>query len=125
MQAIPREALADHLRKALDSHDVTVDVLADRTKVTRATINALLDEPASGIVPERVYLRGHLSVLASELNLDREHTLDLFDAAFPAEPTTQDLSGAPRFGTGSFAVAAGLATVALIAVALAFANALG
>ena len=102
-----------------------MDVLADRTKVPRATINALLDEPASGIIPERVYLRGHLSVLASELDLDRSGTLDLFDDAFPTTPTTQDLTGAPRFGTGSVAVAAGLATVALLAVVLAFANALG
>ncbi len=125
MQGTPREALADHLRTSLEKADVTVDVLADRTKVPRATIRALLEEPISGIVPERVYLRGHLWVLAKELDLDRDTVLALFDAAYPEAPTTEDLAGAPRFGTGSVAVAAGLATVALLAVVLAFANALG
>lgn len=125
MQATAREALANHLRASLDERHVDVDVLADRTKVPRATIRALLEEPISGIVPERVYLRGHLSVLARELKIDRDETLALFDAAYPEAPTTEDLVNAPRFGTGSVAVAAGLATVALLAVVLAFANALG
>lgn len=70
-------------------------------------------------------MRGHLSVLSGELRLDRDESLALFDDAYPPEATTEDLFSGPRFGTGSVAVAAGLAGVAILAVVLAFASALG
>lgn len=124
MQSDACAKLADHLRQGIDAKNLDVDELAERTKVPRATIQSLLDEPTSSLLPERVYLRGHLSVLATDLCLDREQTLALFDDAYPAAPTTQDLIAQnPRFGTGSMAVAAGLACAAILAVVLAFVTA--
>ncbi len=120
-----KATLAQRLTRGLEKSNCTVDELADRTKVSRTTIHALLGRPCDGIVPERVYLRGHLSVLADDLGLNRSELLDQFDAAFPAAHCETNDESLPRFGTGSMAVAAGLAGVAILAVVLAFASALG
>ncbi|MEM7678269.1 MAG: helix-turn-helix domain-containing protein, partial [Myxococcota bacterium] len=55
--------LAKQLRAAIEDSKHTIDQLADRTKVPRTTILALVEEPIAAVLPERVYLRGHLKVL--------------------------------------------------------------
>lgn len=120
-----KAALANFLDRGLKKSNRSVDELADRTKVPRTTIRALLDRPSEGLIPERVYLRGHLSVLADDLRLDRTDALARFDEAFPVIDTRIVDDALPHFGAGSMAVAAGLAGVAILAVVLAFASALG
>lgn len=116
-----RSELAETLREQLKLTGMTVDGLAERTKIPRSTIRALLEEPISAVLPERVYLRGHTSTLARELGMDLDEVLRAFDARYPVDPPeTGDLeSGWAKRNT---IVGAGLGCFALIAVALAFAS---
>ncbi|MEL6186958.1 MAG: hypothetical protein AAFU79_20220 [Myxococcota bacterium] len=117
--------LARELHSALSGSDVTVDVLAERTKVPRMTILHFLDEPVSAVLPERVYLRGHLGVLAEELGADRGRLEAAFDAAHPADVSEKTpVPQRARFRAQSFAVTATLGGVALLSVVAAFVSAL-
>jgi len=116
-----KSELADTLREQLKRTGMTVDSLADRTKIPRSTIRALLEEPISAVLPERVYLRGHTATLAKELGMDIEEVLRAFDVRYPTDPpSTGDLESG--WATRSTIVGAGLGCFALIAVALAFAS---
>lgn len=114
--------LRHRLKEALERSQLDVDVLADRTKVPRGTIRSLMGEEVSAILPERVYLRGQVLLVAKELGLDANDTRDLFDAEHPMEPVrTGDLDH-PRFGAGTTVLAASLGGIALLAIVLAFAH---
>lgn len=117
--------LARHLETALAESGLSVDTVAERTKIPRTTILHLMKKPVSAILPERVYLRGHLRVLARELRTDPDDLVSLFDDAFPepvdAVPTEPERD---RFKSQSVAVSAALGGVALLSVVAAFMSAL-
>jgi hypothetical protein len=74
-------------------------------------------EPA--VLPQRVYLRGHLASLFAELEIDRALALDLFDRQYPRESKIEP-APEPRFGPVTMAIVAGLGCIAILAVILAF-----
>ena len=115
--------LAVQLRAAIEASQNTVDELADKTKVPRTTILALIEEPVAAVLPERVYLRGHLKVLAQSLKLDAEAMAAAFDVAYPVAPPPSDLVP-PESPARKLAVSAGLYGIALLAVVVAFATAM-
>ncbi|MBK8013408.1 MAG: helix-turn-helix domain-containing protein [Deltaproteobacteria bacterium] len=115
--ATTKGRLAEKLRKAIQESNVSVDELAARTKIPRSTIRALLDEPVSALLPERVYLRGHLSILARELEIDVRDTQDLFELENP-EPRTIDVLPPPRFSPNAIAVAAAIGGIAVFLIVL-------
>ena len=117
--------LAQHLQTSLSRAGMSVETLADRTKVPRTTILHLMAEPVSAILPERVYLRGHLGVLARELGTDVSACESLFDAAFPVALNPPESPERARFRTQSVAVSAALGGVAVLSVVAAFVSALG
>ncbi len=117
-------ALAGRLQKALDSANISVETLAERTKVPRSTILHLMGEPVSAILPEPVYLRGHLALLAVELGIGSQELVTLYDAENPMQDTRTDYGPSESFRRNTFAVGATLGGVALIAVVLAFASVL-
>ena len=99
--------------------------MAKSTKVPRSTLLALMDEPVSAVLPERVYMRGHLCVVARELGLDTGDIGGLFDRAYPVKEKAGAAPVAPRFSNGSLALMVGLGGVAVLAVVLAFARVVG
>ncbi len=111
--------LAEVLAAGMKRASVQVDDLAESTNIPRYTILSLLREPVSAVLPERVYLRGQLLVLARRVGLDEARALALFDDAYP-EPATRDIEVERRFPAGVMALAAGLGCVAILAVVLAF-----
>jgi hypothetical protein len=116
-----QQSLADYLQSEIEQASLSLDQLSDRTKIPRSTIRALLGDEGSALLPERVYLRGHLNVLLNEMQVaDGELGLRLFDLEYdqPIEPET--LEAAPTYGVGTMAVGAGLGCVALLAVIVAF-----
>jgi cytoskeletal protein RodZ len=117
-----RQALGDTLKRAIDARGTTLDAVAKSTKVPRSTLLALMDEPVSAVLPERVYMRGHLCVVARELGLDASEVGGLFDRAYPKQERAGLAPAGPRFSAGSLALMAGLGGVALLAVVLAFAR---
>ncbi len=115
--------LSQRLKQSLERSKVDVDTLAERTKIPRGTIRSLLGENVSAVLPERVYLRGQVVILARELGIDPEEARQWFDDENPvAHVTTEDLLEAPRFGPGTTIVAASLGCIALLAIVLAFVN---
>lgn len=120
-----RQTLADRLKGAMSQRGISVEAVAETTKIPRSTLQALLDEPVSAVLPERVYLRGHLGVVANELGLDRSEMNDLFDAAYPPRQDVSLGPVGPRFSAGSMALVASLGGMALLAVVLAFARVVG
>jgi cytoskeletal protein RodZ len=112
--------LSQRLKQALEQSKLDVDILADRTKVPRATIRSLLGENVSAVLPERVYLRGQLSLIAREIGISAGEARDLFDAENPvAEIRSTDLD-TPRISAGTTVLAASLGCIALLAIVLAF-----
>ncbi len=116
--------LARALREAIQASTLSIDELADRTKVPRTTILALIEEPIAAVLPERVYLRGHLKVVARALKLDAEVMVELFDRAHPVAPATTEQDVEPSRPIRRLAVSAGLYGIAIIAVVVAFATVL-
>lgn len=115
--------LEDSLREQLQRTGLTVDSLAERTKIPRATIQSLLGEPVSAILPERVYLRGQAAIIAKELGMNEQQVLQAFDARYPraietSDPSSTGLGG----GRGTAILGAGLGCIAIIAVVAAFAS---
>ena len=114
--------LCERLKQALERSKVDVDTLAERTKVPRSTIRCLLGENISAVLPERVYLRGQVGLIAREIGLAPGEAIQLFDDENPvAEVTTGDLDE-PRFNTSTTVLAASLGCIALLAIVLAFVN---
>lgn len=115
----PRGTLALMLGQAMNARGLSVEMVAERTKLPRPTIRALLgaDEPA--ILPQRVYLRGHVEVLARDLGLKSDAVLVAFDRECPAEIVVEE-EHEPRFSRTTVAAAAALSTIGIIAVILAF-----
>jgi cytoskeletal protein RodZ len=112
--------LSQRLTQALEQSKLDVDILADRTKIPRATIRSLLGENVSAVLPERVYLRGQLGLIARELGVPQGEARALFDAENPiAEVRSIDLD-TPRISPGTTVLAASLGCIALLAIVLAF-----
>src|SRR5262249_2491675 len=59
--------LAQLLSQGLEQQAMTVDAVSERTKVPRATLRVLLGATDPAILPQRIYLRGQVGVLAKEL----------------------------------------------------------
>lgn len=118
--------LAEQLESGLAEKNLTVKELSARTKVQSFSIHAFLGHAVVDALPERVYLRGHLGLVARELGLDVPAALAAFDEAFPVdvEPEEEEPAAPQTFGRRELALAAGLAGVGLIAVVIAFASAL-
>ena len=112
--------VSQKLKNGLKSESLSVDALAEKTKVPRSTIKHLLGDPSSAVIPPRIYLRGHLVVLAKELKLDEEELRRFFDESNPEPPAinTQDMRRKKR----EFYLAAGLVvfSVAVVSTALFF-----
>ena len=123
----PSNLVARQLGAALASAGVSIDALADRTKVPTTTIRYLLGEHVSAILPERVYLRGHLGILAHELGVDRDGFESAFDLTYPAasEPRVEPPPARRRHRAQSVAVSAALGGMAVVSVVAAFVSAIG
>jgi cytoskeletal protein RodZ len=121
-----REALAATLKQALIDNNTTLDGISDITKVPRSTLQALMGEPISSMLPERVYMRGHLGVVAAQLGLDREKMNEMFDQAYArGEVTSSAQSSRSHIGAASLVVMVGLGGMAVLAVVLAFTQTVG
>lgn len=110
---------ASRLAEVIDQKGLTVEQLAERTKVHRSTLLALLDRPINAVIPPRVYLRGHAMVVARELGIPVAEAGQLFDDSFPESGDESiDLTG-PAFARAHMALAAGLGSIAILALVLA------
>lgn len=116
--------LGQLLQQGLASRGLTVEALSDRTKIPKSNIQLLLGEDDGGILPARIYLRGHLTVIAKELGLSVPEVLEALEASHPAPPQ-KELIVERRLPAVTIAVAAGLGGIAILAVVIAFASALG
>lgn len=112
------------LKEQLQRTGLTVDALADRTKIPRATIQSLLGEEVSAILPERVYLRGQTATIAKELGMNVESVLTAFDLRYPkALPPEVDEPVRGGWARGNAILGAGLGCIAVMAVVAAFVTA--
>jgi cytoskeletal protein RodZ len=111
------QTLAELLARAIESRGLTIEAIADRTKVTKSTLAAFLGGTDPALLPSRVYLRGHLLLVVKMLELDPARALVLFDQAFPiaADSAPSEL---PRMSRASVAFAAGLAGLGVLAIVL-------
>lgn len=116
----PEGQLARRLSAALSARGTTVDAVAERTKVPRSTIHALLGAPDPAILPQRIYMRGHIIIIARELGIPTDEAARLFDAEHPVERTVEEEVRPPGFNRPAVALAAGLCSIAVLAVILAF-----
>ena len=116
--------LAQRLYATLASSEHSVESLSERTKIPRATILHLLGESVSAVLPERVYLRGHLAVVVRELGGDDAEFERLFDRAFPATFTLANelCDMMPEAANRNYGLAwsAGIGAVAILAVVAVF-----
>ena len=112
--------LAQLLKQGLEQRGLTVEAVSERTKVPRSTIAWFLGATSPTIVPQRIYLRAHLGVIARELGLDLAEAWDRFDRENPTESKIEVVSHQPRFSRVSMAAAAALGGIGIIAVILAF-----
>jgi cytoskeletal protein RodZ len=113
--------LAELLQNALEHKGTSVDAVAEKTKVPRSTLRALLGATDPAILPQRIYLRGHVGVFAKELGVDLGEVYARFDRENPSESKIEQIEE-PRVSRGSMAAAAALGGIGIIAVILAFAN---
>jgi cytoskeletal protein RodZ len=114
-----RRPLAALLDEALERSGMSVDELAERTKVPRATVRAFLGSQEPAVLPQRVYLRGQLASIMRELRTDSADALEVFDAQYPSESKIEAAPD-PRLPPMTMAIVAGLGGIAIIAVILAF-----
>lgn len=123
---VERTPLAQLLRSTILNAHVSVEELSERTKVPRTTIRYLMGDPISAILPERVYLRGHLGVLVSDLGADQDAFERAFALTFPEETTEMlDAPEVIRFRAHSRALSAAFGGVALLSVVAAVISAIG
>src|SRR2546423_385829 len=92
-----------------------IDALRKHRRLVRAFMGS--QEPA--VLPQRVYLRGHLVSIVRELRVDLAQVLALFDAQYPTAPKIDDEPEKSSHPMTMF-IAAGLGCIAIIAVILAF-----
>ncbi|MGF1508519.1 MAG: helix-turn-helix domain-containing protein [Myxococcota bacterium] len=116
-------SLAARFRDQLKLTGLTIDALAERTKIPRATIQWILEEEVAGVLPDRAYLRGHTATLAKELGMDVEGALGAFDQRMPRAQVVSD-EAQPVFPRNTALVGAGLGCLAVITMVLVFASAL-
>src|SRR5262245_42219779 len=90
------ESLSARLKRELERAKIGVDQLAARTKVPRSTLRLLLGEDVIAIAPGRVYLRGHLKLVARELGIDLQEAEALFDERFPEVEEAREVVQLPR-----------------------------
>ena len=113
--------LAQLLSQGLEQQAMTVDAVSERTKVPRATLRVLLGATDPAILPQRVYLRGFVGVLAKEIGLDLDETYKRFDREYPSESKIE-AAAEPKKSRISIAVGAALGGLGIVAVILAFAH---
>src|SRR5262245_50157530 len=77
--------LAQLLSQGLEHKGTTVETVSERTKVPRSTLRVLLGATDPAILPQRVYLRGHVGVVAKDLGIDLVEAYARFDAENPTE----------------------------------------
>ena len=116
--------LAQALRVAIEASALSIDDIAERTKVPRTTIQALIEEPITAVSPGRVYMRGHLKVIARALKLDVDALVESFDRVYPLAVAANDTHEDPTHPLRRVAVSAGLYGIAVVAVVVAFATVL-
>src|SRR5688572_26780883 len=114
-------SLAQLLSQGLEQRGMTIDALAERTKVPRSTARTLLGGSDPAILPQRIYLRGFVGVLAIDLGVDQSLAFQRYDAE---NPTESKIEPAPesRVSRFSMAAVAAIGGIGVIAVILAFAN---
>lgn len=114
------QTLADLLAQRIASRGLSIEAIAERTKVTKSTLQAFLgvQSPALLLLPSRVYLRGHLLLVVKMLELDPAQALALFERAFPEQQDLIPTSDLPRMSRASMAFAAGLAGLGVLAIVL-------
>jgi cytoskeletal protein RodZ len=113
------EPLAQFLNRGFEERGLTIDTIAERTKIPRSTIRALCGSMEPAILPQRVYLRGQVETVARELRLSLDRARYLFDRENPVEPRIET-EEPPRFNRAAIALGAGLGSIGIIAVILAF-----
>lgn len=111
--------LAECLGRALEKKGQSIEGVAERTKVPPATIRALLGSREPAVLPQRAYLRGHVAIIARDLDVDVDAMLGQFDLEHPRDPPAAPVDNS-RFHPALITVAAGLGCLAIIAVILAF-----
>jgi cytoskeletal protein RodZ len=114
-----RKPVRELLNEAMTIRGISVDEIADRTKVPRATVRAFLGSREPAVLPQRVYLRGQLANVARYAGLDVASALAQFDEEHPPESRIE-AAPVPRFAPMTMAFFAGLGGIAIIAVILAF-----
>ena len=112
------ENLATLLSRAIEARNVSLDTLVERTKVTKPTLRAFLGATDPAVLPSRVYLRGHLRIVANYLAVDEAQALASFDRAFPVESDSASSATGPRMSRASVAFVAGLAGLGVLAIVL-------
>jgi cytoskeletal protein RodZ len=114
------QPLASRLKEAIDRNGTSIDRVSNNTKVPRTTVRALIGEVNEpSLVPARVYLRGHLKLIAAELGIPQDEAERLFDESYPAAQIDTALNAdLPRFRPSLVAIAGALAGVGILAVIL-------
>lgn len=112
------ETLAELLARAIDKKNLSVEAIAERTKVTKSTLQAFLGATDPALLPSRVYLRGHLLLVVKMLELDEKQAITLFDRAFPVQTESALSSDLPRMSRASMAFAAGFVGLGVLAIVL-------
>ena len=113
-----KSTLASRLKERLEAMDLSIVALADRTKIPRSTLRLLAGEECNAILPPRIYLQGHALLFARELEIPEADARRLFDASYPVAAETHESFAieAPRIPKFAVPLAAGLGSIALIAI---------
>src|SRR5687768_9231223 len=83
--------LAQLLNQGLEQRSMTVDAVAERTKVPRATLRALLGATDPAALPQRIYLRGQVGVIAKDLGVEIAEAFRRFDVEYPLESKIEEV----------------------------------
>src|SRR3954471_11226887 len=76
-------SFGSYLQSARLRRQLTLDTLAERTKIKRNLLADLEQDDLSQWPKYLVYRHGYLRSIADVLGLDRDEVLDRFDEAFP------------------------------------------
>lgn len=114
------QPFASQLADALAVANLNIDQIADRTKIARSSLKALLGDTGAAALPPRVYLRGHVRLLARELGMDERAALASFDKSYPESAPAEETSVARTSPAMAVAVAAGLGGIAILTIVVAF-----
>src|SRR6185312_6318307 len=69
--------LAEILKRTREAHGLTLDEVAEITRVRRAYLEAL-EQAAYDVLPSRAFAIGHVKAYAKALGLDEETLADMF-----------------------------------------------